>query len=97
MYSSPKNRTSDTGGSLHTVGSISTHEHAIRMVCIHETYKLHWTLFVIGFELCFMITYYSTIQCLKVRYDNTALDYIQFKKFDDIVLHKNNIIYVCCL
>ena len=36
-----KNRTSDTGGSLHTGGSISTHEHAIRMVCIHETYKLH--------------------------------------------------------
>ena len=63
-----KNRTSDTGGSLHTGGSISTHEHAIRMVCIHETYKLHWTLFVIGFELCFMITYYSIIQCLKVRY-----------------------------
>ncbi|XP_068474617.1 uncharacterized protein [Phaseolus vulgaris] len=26
-----KNRTSDTGGSLHTGGSISTHEHAIRM------------------------------------------------------------------
>jgi len=52
-----KNQTSNTGGSLHIGGSISTHEHAIRMVCIHETYKLHWDLFVIGFELCFMITY----------------------------------------
>jgi len=59
---------SNTGGSLHTGGCISTHDHAIHMVCIHETYKLHWTLFVIGFELCFMITYYSIIQCFKVRY-----------------------------
>jgi len=33
-----KNRASDTGGSLHTGGSISTHELAIRMVHIQNIY-----------------------------------------------------------
>ena len=29
-------------------------------------------------------------------FDNIALDYIQFKNLYDIILHNNNIIYVCC-
>ena len=67
-------------------------------ILIQETYKLHWILFLIGFEIMFydyVLFYYTMFE--GQIFDNSTLDNIKFKKWDDILLHKNNIIYVCCL
>ena len=42
-----KNRTSEKGGCLHTGGSISVHEHAIRLVC--NLYILFLKFVIINF------------------------------------------------
>jgi len=43
----------------------------------------------------YVLLYYTMFE--GYIFDNSTLDYIKFKKLDDILFHKNNIIYVCCL
>jgi len=62
-----KNWASDTGGSLHTGGSISTHEHAIHMVCIQNIYVVlnfdcNW-FWIILYD--YILFYYTMFECYK--------------------------------